>query len=41
LTSAVLAGGARLLSALQEQGYAFAQVDPRFAYEAADAPVLD
>jgi translocation and assembly module TamA len=37
----VLAGGARLLSALQEQGYAFAQVDPPIAYEAADAPVLD
>jgi translocation and assembly module TamA len=39
--SAVLAGGARLLSALQEQGYAFAQVDSPVAYEAADAPVLD
>jgi translocation and assembly module TamA len=39
--SAVLAGGARLLSALQEQGYAFAQVDAPIAYEAADAPVLD
>jgi translocation and assembly module TamA len=39
--SAVLAGGARLLSALQEQGYAFAQVDSPIAYEAADAPVLD
>ena len=37
----VLAGGARLLSALQEQGYAFAQVDSPVAYEAADAPVLD
>jgi translocation and assembly module TamA len=37
----VLAGGARLLSALQEQGYAFAQVDPPIAFEAADAPVLD
>jgi len=37
----VLAGGARLLSALQEQGYAFAQVDSPIAYEAADAPVLD
>jgi translocation and assembly module TamA len=41
VASAVLAGGARLLSALQEQGYAFAQVDPPVAYEAADAPVLD
>ncbi len=37
----VLAGGARLLSALQEQGYAFARVDPPIAYEAPDAPVLD
>ena len=41
VAAAVLAGGARLLSALQEQGYAFAQVDPPVAYEAADAPVLD
>lgn len=41
VASAVLAGGSRLLSALQEQGYAFAQVDPPVAYEAADAPVLD
>jgi translocation and assembly module TamA len=41
VASAVLAGGARILSALQEQGYAFAQVDPPIAYEAADAPVLD
>jgi translocation and assembly module TamA len=41
VASNVLAGGARLLSALQEQGYAFAQVDPPVAYEAADAPVLD
>jgi translocation and assembly module TamA len=41
VASTVLAGGARLLSALQEQGYAFAQVDPPVAYEAADAPVLD
>jgi translocation and assembly module TamA len=41
VASAVLAGGARLLSALQEQGYAFAQVDAPIAYEAADAPVLD
>jgi translocation and assembly module TamA len=39
--AAVLAGGARLLSALQEQGYAFAQVDSPIAYEAADAAVLD
>jgi len=41
VAAAVLAGGARLLTALQEQGYAFAQVDPPIAYEAADAPVLD
>jgi translocation and assembly module TamA len=41
VASLVLAGGAHLLSALQEQGYAFAQVDPPVAYEAADAPVLD
>jgi translocation and assembly module TamA len=41
VASAVLAGGARLLSALQEHGYAFAQVDSPIAYEAADEPVLD
>lgn len=41
VAASVLAGGARLLSALQEQGYAFAQVDPPVAYEAADTPVLD
>ena len=41
VAAAVLAGGSRLLSALQEQGYAFAQVEPPIAYEAADAPVLD
>jgi translocation and assembly module TamA len=41
VAAAVLAGGARLLTALQEQGYAFAQVDAPIAYEAADAPVLD
>jgi translocation and assembly module TamA len=37
----VLAAGARLLTALQEQGFALAKVDPPIAYEAADAPVLD
>jgi translocation and assembly module TamA len=37
----VLAGGARLLTALQEQGYALAEVDPPVATEAPDAPVLD
>src|SRR3984957_19634161 len=41
VAASVLAGGARLLSALQERGYAFAQVDPPVAYQAADAPVLD
>jgi translocation and assembly module TamA len=41
VAASVLAGGARLLSALQEQGYAFAQVDSPIAYQAADAPVLD
>ena len=41
LAATVLAGGSRLLSALQEQGYAFAKVDPPVAYEAAEAPVLD
>jgi translocation and assembly module TamA len=41
LASAVLEGGSRLLSNLQEQGYAFAKVDPPVAYEAAEAPVLD
>jgi translocation and assembly module TamA len=41
VAATVLAGGAHLLSALQEQGYAFARVDPPVAYEAADAPVLD
>ncbi len=37
----VLAGGARLLTALQEQGYAFAQVDPPVAYEDRTLPLLD
>ena len=37
----VLAAGARLLNALQEEGFAFAKVDPPVAYEAAEAPVLD
>jgi translocation and assembly module TamA len=41
VAATVLAGGARLLTALQEQGYAFAQVDPPVAYEVADAPELD
>lgn len=33
IASDVLAGGARLLSALENQGYAFARVDPPVAYE--------
>jgi translocation and assembly module TamA len=37
----VLAAGARLLSALQDQGYAFAKVDPPVAYEDQTLPVLD
>ena len=41
VASEVLAAGSRLLTALQERGYAFANVDPPVAYEAADAPVLD
>ena len=41
VAATVLAGGARLLTALQEQGYAFAKVDAPIAYEAADAPALD
>jgi translocation and assembly module TamA len=41
VASAVLAGGARLQTALQERGYAFAKVDPPVAYEAAHTPVLD
>ncbi|MDP9083681.1 MAG: BamA/TamA family outer membrane protein [Pseudomonadota bacterium] len=41
VASAVLAGGARLQNALQEQGYAFAAVGPPVAYEAASAAELD
>jgi translocation and assembly module TamA len=41
VASTVLAGGSRLLTELQERGYAFATVDPPVAYEAADAPILD
>jgi translocation and assembly module TamA len=37
----VLAAGARLLSALEEQGYAFAKVDPPIAYEDQTQPLLD
>jgi translocation and assembly module TamA len=41
VASEVLGAGARLLTALQEEGYAFARVDPPVAYEAADIPALD
>jgi translocation and assembly module TamA len=41
VAASVLAAGARLLSALQDQGYAFAKVDPPVAYEDQAAPVLD
>jgi translocation and assembly module TamA len=37
----VLAAGSRLESTLQEQGYAFAKVDPPVAYEDQTLPVLD
>ena len=37
----VLAGGARLLTALDNHGYAFARVDPPVAYEDADKHVLN
>jgi translocation and assembly module TamA len=37
----VLAGGARLLAALEDQGYAFAKVDAPIAYEDPDSHGLD
>jgi translocation and assembly module TamA len=37
----VLEAGARLLSVLEEQGYAFAKVDPPVAFEDATLPLLD
>jgi translocation and assembly module TamA len=37
----VLGAGTHLLAALQEQGYAFAKVDPPVAYEDRTDPVLD
>jgi translocation and assembly module TamA len=37
----VLAGGARLQAALQNQGYAFARVDPPIAYEHPELDFLD
>lgn len=41
VAATVLAGGARMLSALEESGHAFAKVDPPVAYEQAHAPLLD
>jgi translocation and assembly module TamA len=41
IASDVLAGGARMLTALEEQGYAFAKVDPPIAYEDPERHVLD
>jgi translocation and assembly module TamA len=41
VAATVLSAAGRLLTTLQEQGYAFAKVDPPVAYEAADAPELD
>jgi translocation and assembly module TamA len=41
VASDVLAGGARLLTALQNQGYAFAKVDTPIAYEDPDRRILD
>jgi translocation and assembly module TamA len=41
VAATVLAAGARLLSTLEEQGYAFATVPPPIAYEAPDAAALD
>jgi translocation and assembly module TamA len=37
----VLAAGAHLLAALEEEGYAFAKVDPPVAYEDKTQPLLD
>ena len=41
VASAVLAGGSRMLATMQDQGYAFAAVDPPIAVENATQPVLD
>jgi translocation and assembly module TamA len=41
VAASVLAAGAKLLSVLGEQGYAFAKVDPPVAYEDKSDPVLD
>ena len=41
VASDVLGAGAKLLSVLEDQGYAFAKVDPPVAYEDKSEPVLD
>ena len=41
VASDVLAAGTRVLAALEEEGYAFAKVDPPVAYEDKTEPVLD
>jgi translocation and assembly module TamA len=41
VAATVLAAGTRLLTVLQEQGYAFAKVDPPVAYEDQTLPLLD
>ncbi len=41
VASAVMGAGARLLTALQEDGYAFAKVDAPMAYEDQTLPLLD
>jgi translocation and assembly module TamA len=41
VASTVLAGGARMLATMQDQGYAFATVEAPVAVENATAPVLD
>src|SRR6202030_534805 len=41
IASDVLAAGARLLTALENQGYAFARVDPPVAHEDPDKHVLN
>jgi translocation and assembly module TamA len=41
VASNVLAAGTRVLAALEEEGYAFAKVDPPVAYEDKTEPVLD
>jgi translocation and assembly module TamA len=41
VASNVLAAGTRVLAALEEEGYAFAKVDPPVAYQDKSEPVLD